>query len=67
MISQLTEENFNALADRHQTMSEEIEANEQIREQIKEARESGNYETADELREKLGKKGKEVFTGCEKT
>jgi len=57
MESQLTEENFNALVEREKTMSEEREANEGLREQIQEAMQSGDYETAEELREQLGKKG----------
>lgn len=55
MISQLTEENFNALVERHNQMSEDKEANEEIREQIREAMQSGDYETAKQLREQMGK------------
>lgn len=55
IISQLTEDNFNALAERHQEMEENRAENQEIRNQIREARESGDYETAKQLREQIGK------------
>ncbi len=55
MLSQLTEENFNLLVERHQNMEENRAENEQIRNQIQDAMQSGDYETAQQLREQMGK------------
>jgi hypothetical protein len=55
MQSQLTEENFNVLVERHQEMEENMGENQQLREQIREAMQSGDYETAKQLREQMGK------------
>lgn len=55
MLSQLTEENFNLLVERHQEMEENRAENQQIRSQIQDAMQSGDYETAQQLREQMGK------------
>jgi hypothetical protein len=55
MLSQLTEENFNVLVERHQEMEENMGENQQLREQMREAMQSGDYETAKQLREQMGK------------
>ncbi len=54
MESQLTEENFADLVEQHKQMSEEREANQELRDQMREAMQSGDYETASQLREQLG-------------
>jgi len=55
MQSQLTEENFNFLVERHQNMEYNQGEYQQLREQVQEAMQSGNYENAQELREQMGK------------
>lgn len=55
MESQLTEENFNLIVQRHQNMEENRAENEQIRNQIQDAMQAGDYETAQQLREQMGK------------
>jgi hypothetical protein len=55
MLSQLTEENFNSLVERHKQMEENMGQNQQLREQVQEAMQSGDYETAQQLREQMGK------------
>lgn len=55
MLSQLTEENFNALVERHQEREENMGENSQLREQLREAMQSGDYENAEQLREQMGK------------
>lgn len=55
MESQLTEENFNLIVQRHQNMEENRAENEQIRNQIQDAMQAGDYETAQQLREQIGK------------
>lgn len=47
MKAEITEENFNTLVERHQNMEE-------FRTAMEEARESGDYETMQELREEYG-------------
>ena len=55
MESQLTEENFNFLVERHQEMEENRAEDNQIRNQIHVAMQAGNYEEAAQLREQRGK------------
>lgn len=55
MESQLTEENFNFIVERHKNMEENRAENQQIRNQIQDAMQSGDYETAQQLREQMGK------------
>jgi len=50
MKAQLTEENFNLLVERHS----QIQERNQLRQQIQEAIQNGDYETATQLREQLG-------------
>ena len=57
MKAELTEENFNLLVERHNQMEERN----QLREQIREALQNGDYETAVQLREQLGSLG---GSGC---
>ena len=60
MQSQISEENFNALREKHQKMSE-------FRTAMQEARDSGNFSRVQELKEKYGfggkKLGKEMKSG----
>jgi hypothetical protein len=53
MQSQINEENFNALKEKHQKMSE-------FRTAMQEARESGNFSRVQELKEKYGFEGKRL-------
>jgi len=53
MKAELTEENFNLLVERHNQMEERN----QLREQIRDALQNGDYETAAQLREQLGSLG----------
>ena len=53
MKSELTEENFNQIVENHNQMKERME----IEQQIKEAIQNGDYETAVQLREQLGSLG----------
>lgn len=55
MQSQLTEDNFNLLVERHQNMETNRAENEQMRNQIQGAMQSGDYELAQQLREQAGK------------
>ena len=59
MKAELTEENFNLLVERHSQMKERN----QLREQIRDALQNGDYETATQLREQLGSLGE---SGCPK-
>jgi len=54
MKAELTEENFNLLVERRSQMKERS----QLREQIRDALENGDYETAAQLREQLGSLGR---------
>ena len=53
MKSELTEENFNQIVERHNQMKENMEIEQQIREAIQ----NGDYETAVQLREQLDSLG----------
>jgi len=53
MKSELTEENFNQIVENHNQMKERME----IEQQIKEAIQNGDYETAVQLREQLSSLG----------
>jgi len=55
MKSELTEENFNQIVENHNQMKERMEIEQQIREAIQ----NGDYETATQLREQLGS-----LSGC---
>lgn len=55
MQSQLTETNFNSLVERHQNMEFNQGENQQLRQQVQEAMQAGDYETAQQLREQMGK------------
>jgi len=53
MKSELTEENFNQIVENHNQMKER----DQIRQQIKDAIQNGDYETAVQLRQQMGSLG----------
>jgi DNA-binding FadR family transcriptional regulator len=53
MKSELTEENFNQVVERYNQMKERS----QLKQQINEALQSGDYETAAQLRKQLGSSG----------
>jgi anti-sigma28 factor (negative regulator of flagellin synthesis) len=57
MKGQLTGENFQRIRERHEKMSEFNEVNAETLEAIRAAIESGDFETAKELREELGIEG----------
>ncbi len=55
MQAQLTETNFNSLVERHQNMEFNQGESQQLRQQVQEAMQAGDYETAQQLREQMGK------------
>ena len=57
MKAELTEENFNQIVERHGQMKEGRE----LKQQIREAWENGDYETVEQLRTQMGSLGR---TGC---